>query len=29
VNVGMHRGDQDDMVEVNVDLVRGLLGGEA
>jgi hypothetical protein len=27
VNVGMHRGDKDDMVEENVAHVRGILGG--
>ena len=27
VNVGMHRGDKDDMVEENVALVRKILGG--
>jgi hypothetical protein len=26
VNVGMHRGDNDDMVEENVACVMGLLG---
>jgi hypothetical protein len=26
VNVGMHRGDKDDMVEENVDYVRSILG---
>jgi len=27
VNVGMHRGDRDDMVEENVRLVEEILGG--
>jgi hypothetical protein len=27
VNVGMHRGDKDGMVEENVEIVRGVLGG--
>ena len=26
VNVGMHRGDKDDMVEENVAIVKGILG---